>query len=130
MAYIPYNEREERMTEFEIVFYEKENGNCPVKEILDSLDMKMKAKMVALLELLEEKGNRLGEPYSKMLEDGIFELRCRIGNNSIRMIYFFYFAGKIVLTNGFVKKTNKTPRTEIKIAKRRKSDYIERMNQR
>lgn len=117
------------MTEFEIVFYEKDNGNCPVKEFMDSLDVKMRAKMIALLELLEEKGNQLGEPYSKKLEDGIFELRCRVGNNSTRVLYFFYFEGKIVLTNGFVKKTNKTPRSEIRIAKKRRTDFRERIYQ-
>lgn len=46
--------------------------------------------MVALLELLEEKGNRLREPYSKSIDDGIFEIRCKIGRNAVRVLYFFY----------------------------------------
>ena len=53
------------MTDFEVIFYEKENGDCPVEEFINSLDVKMRAKMVGLLELLEEKGNDLREPYSK-----------------------------------------------------------------
>lgn len=67
------------MLKFEVVFYEKENGECPVEDFLDSLDVKMRAKMVGLLELLEEKGNQLREPYSKAIDDGIFELRCKVG---------------------------------------------------
>ena len=47
------------MTKFEVVFYEEENGDCPVEEFINSLDTKMRAKMVGLLELLEEKGNHL-----------------------------------------------------------------------
>jgi len=82
--------------------------------------------MVGLLELLEEKGNQLREPYSKMLDDGIFEIRCKVGNNITRVLYFFYFEGKIVLTNGFVKKTRKTPINEIKLAKERRADFKER----
>lgn len=115
------------MTKFEVVLYEKENGECPVEEFITSLDMKMQAKMIGLLELLEEKGNQLREPYSKSIDDGIFELRCKVGNNITRILYFFYYEGKIVLTNGFVKKTQKTPAEEIKLAKERRSDFKERM---
>lgn len=61
--------------------------------------------MVGLLEWLEEKDNQLREPYSKMLDDGIFEIRCTVGNNITRVMYFFYYEGKIILTNGFIKKT-------------------------
>jgi phage-related protein len=115
------------MAEFEVVFYEKENGDCPIEHFLTSLDIKMRAKMVGLLELLEEKGNGLREPYSKQIDDGIFEIRCKVGSNITRILYFFYFEGKIVLTNGFVKKTQKTPREEIRLAKERRADYKERM---
>lgn len=115
------------MTKFEVVLYEKENGECPVGEFITSLDMKMQAKMIGLLELLEEKGNQLREPYSKSIDDGIFELRCKVGNNITRILYFFYYEGKIILTNGFVKKTQKTPTEEIKLAKERRSDFKERM---
>lgn len=111
------------MTKFEVVFYEEENGDCPVEEFINSLDTKMRAKMVGLLELLEEKGNQLREPYSKLLDDGIFEIRCTVGNNITRVLYFFYYEGKIILTNGFIKKTQKTPSGQIKLAKRRRADF-------
>ena len=115
------------MAEFIVIFYEKENGDCPVEEFITSLDAKMRAKMIGLLELLEERGNQLREPYSKPIDDGIFEIRCKVGNNITRVLYFFYFEGKIILTNGFVKKTQKTPPEEIKLAKERRADYEERM---
>ena len=128
MAYIPYNQyKGEYMAGFEVIFYEKENGDCPVEEFIDSLDVKMRAKMVGLLELLEEKGNQLREPYSKLIDDGIFEIRCQVGNNITRVIYFFYYEGKIILTYGFVKKSQKTPPEEIKLAKIRRADFKERM---
>ncbi|MCD7790709.1 MAG: type II toxin-antitoxin system RelE/ParE family toxin [Bacteroides thetaiotaomicron] len=65
-------------------------------------------------------------PYSKSLGDGIFELRCQTGNDISRVLYFFYYGGKIVLTNGFIKKTQKTPSSEIKLAKARRKDFLER----
>ena len=115
------------MTKFEVIFYEKENGDCPTEEFMNSLDIKMRAKMIGLLELLEEKGTQLREPYSKMIEDGIFEIRCKVGSNISRVLYFFYFEGKIILTNGFIKKTQKTPTEEIKLAKKYRADFKERM---
>ena len=42
-----------------------------------------------MIELLQEKGNQLREPYSKHLDDGIFELRCKVGSNITRVLYFF-----------------------------------------
>lgn len=86
----------------------------------------MRAKMFGMIELLQEKGNKLREPYSKHLDDGIFELRCKVGNDITRVLYFFYYEGQIILTNGFVKKTQKTPPSELKLAKQRRKNFIER----
>ena len=115
------------MNKFKVILYENENGECPVEEFMSTLEIKMRAKMIGLLEILEEKGNTLREPYSKHLSDGIFELRCKQGNDITRVLYFFYYEGKIVLTNGFVKKTQKTPSAEIKLAKARRDNFVERM---
>ena len=82
------------MRKFTVIFYEKENGDCPVEEFLDSLDDKMRAKMIGLLELLEEKGHQLREPYSKLIDDGIFEIRCKLGHNITRVLYFFIMREK------------------------------------
>lgn len=128
MVYMPYNKHKgDSMTGFEVIFYEKENGDCPVEEFISSLDAKMRAKMVGLLELLEERGNQLREPYSKHIDDGIFEIRCKVGNNISRVLYFFYYERKIILTNGFIKKTQGTPLEEIKLAKERRDEFKERM---
>ena len=112
------------MTDFKIVAYEKENGEVPVEKFLEDVNPKMRAKIYGLLEILQEKGNRLREPYSKHLEDGIFELRCKFGNDITRILYFFYYEGKIILTNGFVKKTQKTPLKEILKAEEIRKEYF------
>ena len=114
---------------FELEFYETYDGRVPVEEFLDSLDNKMSAKLVGMLELLEEKGQSLREPYSAPLGDGIFELRCKFGSNITRVLYFFYYGKRIIATNGFVKKTQKTPISEIKLAKTRRLDWIKRFEE-
>ena len=111
---------------FTVEFYEKENGEIPVINFIDSLEPKMGAKVLSLIEILEEKGNQLRLPYSEFLEDGIFELRCKFGSDITRTLYFFYEGANIILTNGFVKKTQKTPAQEIKLAKLRRDDYLSR----
>ncbi len=111
---------------FEVEFYETADGKTPVEDFLLGLDSKMRAKLVSLMEVLEDKGTSLREPYTKHLVDGIFELRCKLGNNLTRALFFFCIEGKIIITNCFIKKTQKTPLEEIRIAKSRREDYIRR----
>lgn len=71
-------------------------------------------------------GPQLREPYSKPLGDGIFEIRTKQSNNITRVLYFFYVGKHMILTNGFIKKTQKTPSDEITLAKKYRADYLER----
>jgi phage-related protein len=129
MAYMPYNDSEhvrKTMDRFVIEFYESGKGDVPAEEFLLNLDIKMRAKILGIMGILQEKGNQLREPYSKHLEDGIFEIRGKVGTDISRVLYFFYYDGKIIFTNGFVKKTQKTPKSEIDKAKVYRKEYIER----
>lgn len=127
MCFITYNIREVKSKElvklFEVEYYEKSDGTYPAEEFILSQDIKMQTKLFRLLELLELKGNELREPYSKSLSDGIFEICAIQGNNIMRVLYFFVVDKKIILTNGFVKKTQKTPENEIVLAKKYRKDY-------
>ncbi len=111
---------------FTVEYYEKEDGTFPVERFILGLDNKMQAKVFRLLNLLEEFGNQLSEPHSKHLEEGIYELRIKQSSNTTRVLYFFFTGKRIILTNGFVKKTQKTARKEIELAKRRKQLFYER----
>ena len=62
-------------------------------------------------------------PYSEHLNDGIFQIRAQQEGNISRVLYFFTDGQKIILTNGFTKKTPKTPPAEIERAKRYRADY-------
>ena len=111
---------------FSLDFYKLPNGEVPVEAFLDSLETKMRVKALNSMILLAEYGNSLRPPYSKYLEDGIFELRIKFASDITRIFYFFYVNDKIVLTNGFVKKTQKTPKSELDKAKKYKADYERR----
>lgn len=111
---------------FEVVFYQKENNTKPAADFIRGLEPKMKSKVLRQLKLLEEFGNELTEPYSKALKKGIFELRIKQGSNISRVLYFFYVGDRIIITNGFIKKTQKTPASEIETALKYKADYERR----
>ena len=111
---------------FSIEIYERENGNIPFMEFLESLSPRMKAKILRDLDLLEDRGNTLREPYSKHLEDGIFELRTKLGSDITRSLYFFFDGSRIIITHGFVKKQEKTPISEIQRAKEYRADWLRR----
>lgn len=88
----------------------------------------MRAKAIYGLSILEEYGNTLREPHSKSMGDGLFELRIKFAGDISRIFYFFVVDNKIILTNGFIKKTLKTPKAELDLARKYKADYERRQN--
>lgn len=113
---------------FDIDFYRLPDGTAPVEEFLDTLTVKMRNKALDSLLILEEFGNSLREPYSKYMGNGLFELRIKFSSDISRIFYFFYADNKIILTNGFIKKTQKTPRAQLKLARQYKADYEHQSN--
>ena len=110
----------------DVKLYVTEEGKCPVSDFIKSLDPKMRAKVFKSIDLLRVNGSMLREPFSKPIRDGIFELRARQGSDISRVLYFFVIGNTAVLTNGFVKKTQKTPSNEIELAKKYRKDYQRR----
>lgn len=111
---------------WDVNFYKTEDNKAPVEEFLEGLDDKMRAKALHELQILEQFGSYLREPHSKPIKDGLFELRIKIGSDISRIFYFFRVENKIILTNGFIKKTTKTPRREVGKALKYKGDYERR----
>lgn len=111
---------------YEINYYEERGGRRPVENFIDMLPPKMRAKVFGRLELLEEHGSSLGMPFSRHLDGGIFELRTIQGSNITRILYYFADNRTIILTHGFVKKTQKTPLREIEKAKWIRKDWRSR----
>lgn len=114
------------MDRFEVEFYTKDNGEKPAKDFILGLDVKMLAKVQGIINVLEEKGNQLRGPYGKHLEDGIFEIRGKVGTDITKVLYFYY-GKKIIITNGLIKKTQETPKREIRLAKSYREDYLKRV---
>lgn len=116
----------------ELVFYMKENGKIPVQDFLYSLNPKLRAKAFRDIELLKKMGTELKEPYVKSIKGknnkGLYELRIKFSSDIARIFYFTYYNNRFVLLHGFVKKTMKTPESEIKKARKYMEDYRRRVD--
>ena len=111
----------------EIIFYKSASNKIPVEEFFESLSDKQVGKILWVLRLIKQL-NRIPVEYFKKLEntEDIWEVRASSGNNEFRFLGFWHKSNFIVLTNGFKKKTQKTPKTEISLAENRKKDFLKR----
>jgi len=90
-----------------------------VEDEILSMPPKMQARMIKLLELIELHGANLGPPHTDSMGDGLFEIRAK-SQEGIGRGLFCYLKGKhIYVLRAFVKKSNKTPKKEIELARNR-----------
>ena len=108
----------------EIIFFKASNGSQPARDFLNSLDSKMRAKLVDQIKYLQEVGHLIRPPRSEHLQGEIYELRAQSNGNISRILYFFVIGNKAVLTHGFIKKTQKTPQREIDRAEEYRKQYL------
>jgi phage-related protein len=110
-----------------IVFYKTESGDSPIAEFLDSLNAKDARKVTWVLRLIEEQV-LVPSSYFKKLKntDEIWEARAQSSGNAYRILGFQHGDSFVVLTNGFAKKSQKTPRAEIRLAESRRAEWLRR----
>lgn len=121
MVKLPYNEK------WSIEYFESTEGNYPVLEFMKGIaDKKMAAKILRAIDLLETIGNEIRQSHNKYLGNGIYELRIKQGSNIARVFYFYYHGKQIVLTNGYMKKENKTSHGGFVKAMKYRKEYFKR----
>ena len=113
-------------SKWQLLYYVKQDGSKPVEEYIRKLSVNERAKTLAFIENLREKGPNLHRPYADLLEDGIHELRVKLTGDQVRILYFFCYKNIIILTNVFEKHTDKVPKSEIKTAKKNRDDFLDR----
>ena len=106
------------MPMIEVRFFRDDQGAAPVWDWLQALnsggkhDRKVFNKCMAKIKRLAELGHELDRPESGTLRDGIYELRIKFSPNEYRILYF-HADECAVLTNAFVKNTDRVPDVEI-----------------
>ncbi len=118
---------------YEIVFYRSRNGESEIEKFLDELAEKAKTsktdrinrmKILSYLNALSKYGTRVGQPVVKHIEGSIWELRPL----SNRIFFFYWKDNRFVLLHHFTKKSQKTPARELKQARMKLKDFLERSN--
>lgn len=107
-------------------YFVTDSSRVPVREFINSLDPKTQRKFFFVVGLLEEFGHKLPQPHAKYIGDEIFELRFKGREGAVRVLYFFFHQNRAIFTNGFIKKSNKTPKNEKEIALQRRKLFLEK----
>ncbi len=110
-----------------IIFYKTDSGNSPIQEFIDSLSDKQAKKVAWVLRLVRDFEITPTTYFKKFINSNdIWEVRVRSGRNIFRFLGFYDGSQLIILTNGFQKKSQKTPKREIELAKNRKQRHLKR----
>lgn len=108
ISYMIYNNNE-----YQIKFYQDDNGDVPMIDYLEKINKKEKAKILKYIEFLKDNKGYLDEPYSKHIKGKIRELRVDFSKNKHRIFYFTFIKKTIILLHAFLKTSIKTPVKEI-----------------
>lgn len=114
----------QRSTEWTTEFYVEDDGSSPVEEFLDGLDLKTRARFRWSMEQLRVRNVQAREPLARHLEGDLWELREESRTNIYRVVYFFFVGRRIVFLHGFQKKSQKMPRQEFEVARRRHRLFV------
>jgi len=104
------------------VFYRTEMGVELVRDWLKELSKADKKTIGEDIKTVQF-GWPLGMPLVDSLGHGLWEVRSRLAGGRIARILFFMDSSTMVLVNGFIKKTQKTPSAELDLARKRKKQY-------
>ena len=105
----------------------RSDGTSEFEDYLNLLPDKDAEKLLAVIGVVEEHGLLVATrmKWVKKLEDDLYELRSKQGSNIQRVIYFQKIGTEYLITHGFTKKSQKTPKTEIEHAKAIRKRYLE-----
>ena len=99
---------------WQITFY-----NEKVEEATYAFPDGVLANFIRIAEMIKEFGPALGKPYTAPMGDGLFEIRARGREGIGRSLYCMVKGQEIIILHSFIKKTQKTPKKELELAKRR-----------
>lgn len=90
-----------------------------VEQDISAMPTGIATRMIKLLELVEDKDPKLGEPHTKALGNKLFEVRAKSVEGIDRSLFCYQKQQTIIVLCAFVKKTDKTPKAMLDLAKKR-----------
>ncbi len=104
------------------LFFRTETGVEPVRDWLKGLikaDKKVIGEDIKTVQICWP----LGMPLVDNLGHGLWEVRSKLSGGRIARVVFFMDGNTMILVNGFIKKTKRTPKPELDLARKRKKQY-------
>jgi len=106
----------------QVYFYKTESGNEPVREWLKSLAI-IDKKIIGEDIMTVQFGWPIGMPLVRHLKNGLWEVRSNISDKRISRVIFFLLNNRIILVDGFIKKTQNTPKQNLELSLERKNKF-------
>ncbi|MEY3352292.1 MAG: type II toxin-antitoxin system RelE/ParE family toxin [Polynucleobacter sp.] len=88
-----------------------------------NLPVTLQARFIGLTDRMMEHGPNLGLPHTNSFGGGLFELRLKGAEGIARVFFCLIVKQQIVMLHSFIKKTQKTPDKELKLAKQRMKEF-------
>lgn len=104
-------------------FYCTEAGAEPVREWLRNLN-RTDRHTIGLDLMRVQYGWPIGMPLVRSLKGGIWEIRCNLPSQRIARVLLCFYRGTLVLLHGFTKKTQKTPASDLALARQRMKEVM------
>jgi phage-related protein len=99
--------------------------NAAARAELDALPVDMRARFERIVNLIRAHGlEKVREPYVKHLENKLWEMRLKGRDGIARSIYVTASGKRVVVLRTFVKKTEKTPKQELELARQRAKEIV------
>lgn len=112
-----------------VIFYRTEAGNEPVRDWLKSLTPVEDRKQIGIDIKMVEFGWPIGMPVCRPIGDGLYEVRSTLSSRRIARVLFYIDAkSRMVLLHGFIKKSQKTPKTDLELARKNKSLHLQSLS--
>ena len=110
-----------------ILFYKTQSGASPIEDFIDDLNARQAQKVTWVLRLIEEL-DQIPKQYFKKLSgtDNIWEVRVKDGKEIFRLLGFWKDSKFIILVHAFKKKSQQIKKSDLKLAERRKREYLTR----
>lgn len=90
-----------------------------VEDAITEMPPKIQARMIRILELMEEHGANLGSPHTAPMGGGLFEIRAKAREGIGRALFCYMKGERLYILHAFVKKSQKTPKKDLDLAKTR-----------
>lgn len=104
-----------------VAFYRSKSGVEPVRDWLKGLPLEDRQTLGRDLRLVEM-GWPIGMPLCRPIGGGLWEVRSSLASSRIARVIFCAAQGHMVLLHGFIKKTQKTPKSDLDLARTRQKE--------